>query len=520
MIGIMALAVIISGIAAVTPFVNRNMIDNGLLRGDIRAVVSLVLLLMLLQIGGQFIEYLQRKQEIDIANDLGERLKTEAFEHGLKLKPHYFKEEGFYKRISDALYDITRIMNIANNSFLIIVVIVCKSIGAMVGLIILDWRLSIFVALLMPIKLWLNTVIRRHSEKRSKELMNDNKNYNLWLSNILPGIADIKIWNLGKKMTGEFRGHTRTINNSSKRLSLLTIKNNFLSTAMEFSLMNAIYILGAYLIMREELTFGALTAFVSFMSYVFSPINIIMELRVILKQITPSVESLGRFNELEEERYEASAPLPGDISAIEFKNVSIAFDGRDVLKNLNFTVNRGEKIAIVGDNGSGKTSFINLLLRLHEPSEGAILMDGIPVSEYNIEDYRSKFSVVSQDIHLFQGTVKDNITLDDDSDIAFAEDSRLKFCTETIDNWEKQYETQVGSDGTKLSGGERQKIALLRALHRKSSILVLDEPTSNYDKDSDEEFVRYIKENTDYDFYFVVTHRSGILSHMDKVLEL
>jgi ATP-binding cassette subfamily B protein len=516
----MALAVIISGIAAVTPFVNRNMIDNGLLQGDIKAVATLALLLVLLQIGGQFIEYLQRKQEIDISNDLGERLKTEAFEHGLKLKPHYFKEEGFYKRISDALYDVTRIMNIANNSFLIIVVIICKSIGAMVGLVILDWRLSIFVAAIMPIKLWMNIAIRRHAEKRSKELMDDNKNYNLWLSNILPGIADIKIWNLSKKMTGEFREHTRIINNSSKRLSLLTIKNNFLSTAIEFSLMNAIYILGAYLIMREELTFGALTAFVSFMAYVFNPINVILELRIILKQITPSVEALRRFNELEEERYAESERMPDSISTIEFKNVSISFDGRDVLKNLNFTVKRGEKVAIIGDNGSGKTSFINLLLRMHEPSEGEILMDGIPVSEYNIEEYRSKFSVVSQDIHLFQGTVKDNITLSDEGDIAFAEDCGLKFCTETIYNLESQFDTQAGSDGTKLSGGERQKIALLRALYHKSNILVLDEPTSNYDKDSDEEFVRYIKMNTDYGFYFIVTHRNSILSHMDKVLEL
>ncbi|SHH84830.1 ATP-binding cassette, subfamily B [Sporobacter termitidis DSM 10068] len=517
---IMSLAVVITGISAVTPFVNRNMIDQGLLQGDIHTVMALVLLLALLQIGGRFVEYLQRRQEIDISNDLGKRLKTEAFEHGLKLKPQYFKEQGFYKRISDALYDINKIMNIANNSFLTIFVVICKCVGAMIGLIILDWRLSILVAAIMPIKIWINIVIRKRAEKLSKQLMDDNKQYNSWLSNILSGITDIKLWNLGKKITAEYEGHVQTINESSKRLSLLTEKNTLFSDNIEFVLMNAIYILGAFLIMGEQITFGGLMAFITFAAYVFSPVNIIMELRIILKQITPSVDGLKRFNELGEENYAATLPLADKISTIEFRNVSISFGGVEILKNLSLKINRGEKVAIVGDNGSGKTSIINLLLRLYEPTEGEILMDGVPVTEYNIEDYRRKFSVVSQDIHLFQGTVKDNITFGKNADIAFNEDHRLKFCTETIENWDKHYETQVGSEGTKLSGGERQKVALLRALYHKSEVLVLDEPTSNYDKESDDEFNRYIQGNTDYDFYFIVTHRKGILPYMDKVLEL
>ncbi len=126
-------------------------------------------------------------------------------------------------------------------------------------------------------------------------------------------------------------------------------------------------------------------------------------------------------------------PLADKISTIEFRNVSVSLGGRDILKNLNLKINRGEKVAIVGDNGSGKTTIINLLLRLYEPTEGEILIDGIPITEYNIDDYRQKFSDVSQDIHLFKGTVKDNITFDDKADIAFNKDKRLKFCTETIE---------------------------------------------------------------------------------------
>ena len=517
---VMLFAVVISAIAAVTPFVSQNMIDNGLLKNNIKAVVLFVVLIIILQTGSQLIEYLQKKQEITITNALGKKMKIETLDHGLKLKPHYFKEQGFYKTIGDALYDISNIMSITDNGFLTIFVIICKCIGAAVGLVLLDWRLALFVASIMPIKLFLNIIMRKRAEKLGEQLMVVNKNYNAWFSNIIHGIIDIKLWNLNKKTLDEYTAHIQTINESSRNLSLMRAKNNLLTQSTEFIMMNSLYILGAFLIAGNQLTMGGLVAFISFTSYVLMPVNIIMNLRIILKQIKPSLVGIKRFNDLEEENYAASLPLTGKISTIEFRNVSISLGGRDILKNINLKIHRGEKVAIVGDNGSGKTTIINLLLRFCEPTKGEILVDDIPISEYNVEDYRQKFSVVTQDIHLFKGTVKDNITFDKEAQLSINKDSRLKFCTETIESWDHNYETEVGSEGTKLSGGERQKIALLRALNRKSEILVLDEPTSNYDKASDNEFNDFIKKNKDFDFYFIVTHRNGILSHVDKMLRL
>ena len=516
---VMTLSVVISIISAVTPFVSRNMIDKGLLQGNVNLVIYLVLLMILLQLCGQCIEYIQRRAEINITNDLGKKMKAEAFEHGLKLKPHYFKEQGFYKTISDAIYDISVILQITNSNLLALFVIICKCVGAMAGLVALDWQLSLFVAAIIPVKLWLNTIMRKRAEKHSEHLMDDNKGFNSWFTNILSGIIDIKLWNLERKMTDEYAGHVQLINESSKKLSLLDAKNNLLVVGIEFSLMNALYIVGAVLIARNRLTFGGLIAFITFASYVLNPMSIIMDLRLILKRITPSVEGLKRFYELEEEDYTKSLSANKHISTIEFKNVSVSFEGREILKNLCLKVNRGDKIAIIGENGSGKTTIINLLLRLCEPTGGVILLDGVPITEYGIEEYRRMFSVVSQDIHLFNGTAMDNIALDGKSGCSDSIDKTL-FCSEFIENWEQRYETQVGNEGMKLSGGERQKLALLRALHRKTDILVLDEPTSNYDKESDGEFNRFIRENTDYGFYFIVTHRKGTLSGMDKVLML
>jgi len=279
-----------------------------------------------------------------------------------------------------------------------------------------------------------------------------------------------------------------------------------------------LYILGAFLIVGEQLTFGGLIAFITFANYVLSPINIILSLKIILNQIRPSVDGLKSFYEMEEENYAAALPIAEKISAIEFRDVAVAFDGRDVIKGFNLKISRGEKVAIVGDNGSGKSTLINLLLRLQEPNSGEVLVNGIPIDDYNIEDYRQKFSVVSQGVHLFKGSVSENIALGGDFKIHGDRQKQLKFCTDAIKSWENAFETQIGSDGAKLSGGERQKIALLRALSRKSSVLVLDEPTSNYDKESEEEFNRFIRESDEYDFYFIVTHRKDILDYVDKIV--
>lgn len=513
----MILAVAISVVSAVTPFVSEKMIDNGILVGNISYVVKLALLIILLQVIGRVVEYVQQRCEINISNSLGEELKTNAFEHGLKLKPSYFKDNNFFKTMSDAVYDISSLLMIADNSFLTIFVVICKCVGASVGLFVLDWRLALFVLVLIPIKYMINYLMKKRVEKLSENAMAQNKSYNTWYANVINGITDIKLWGLEKKMMNQFRQHTRKINDASKRLSLLNTENSSISQILTVSLTYVLYIIGAVLIQRNDLTFGGLVAFISFTTYVLLPVDVIMNLGIVLKRIGPNVEGIKRFNNLDEERYEALLQMDNPIETIEFRHVFIEFDGRTVLRDVNLTAHRGEKIAIIGDNGSGKSTLINMLLQFVAPTEGHILINGKPVTEFNIAEYRRHFSVVTQDIHLFHGTVRDNIQLDNGQWIFDEEDEDLNFCIDAVENLENGFDTPVGSDGLKLSGGERQKLAMLRALNRSADVLVLDEPTSNYDAESDKQFNEFISKNHDYGFYFIVTHYPELLNCVNRI---
>lgn len=514
MVWIVLLAVGIAVLSAVTPFFSQRMIDRGILARDLSRVIQYVLMLLLLEILSRGIEYLQHRCEIQVSNSLGEDLKTKAFEHGLKLRPSYYKDNNFYKTMSDALLDISNLLMIADNSFLTIVVVAFKCVGASVGLFLLDWRLALLVLATIPMKYAINRWMKNRAEALSRTSMEKNRAFNTWYSNVIGGIRDIKLWGLELDMQKTFRKHTQQINKAEKRFRLLNAANGSLSQLLSMILTYLLYIVGAWLITREDLTFGGLVAFLSFTAYVLLPVDVIMNLGILLKQIGPHAEGINRFYTLKEEAYDIPSRISGPIETIEFRNVSVCFDGREVLQHVNLTASRGETIAIIGENGSGKTTLMNLLLQLVLPTEGNLFINSVPATRINIADYRKRFSVVAQDLHLFQGTVRENVQLTRE---VFSEKTAPAFCREAVERLTQGWDTSIGSEGLKLSGGERQKLALLRALYRPSDILILDEPTVHYDVDSKKQFYEFLENEQAYGFCFVVTHEMEALKKMDQI---
>ncbi len=516
---IIVFAVIISFFSALSPIISQQMIDNGLVNLNLNIVIQSVILLILCAIGSKIVEYMQKKIEISINNALGKKLKMNAFEHGMKLKSTYYKQHGFYKTLGDAQYDIQNILSITQSNVLSLFAVIFKTVGASIGLGLLDWRLSLCIVALIPVKIIINIFVSKNIERLGKECMEQNKNYNSWFENLIAGIIDIKLWNLRKKKMKEYDTIIDGINDSQKKLLMMHEKNSLFFESTEQIVLNSVYIVGAFLIIGDSLTLGKLIAFLSFSTYLLMPVNIIFYLRTTLKQLKPCVASLKAFFALEEENYDSDYYLTEEIDCICFKDVTLEVDGKTLVKNLNFTIHKHEKVLIFGDNGSGKSTILNLLLRLYEPTEGQILFNNISISEFNIEDYRNLFSVVRQDIHLFKGTIHENVfcSLEENQDSRL-NDFEYSFCRELINNWEETAKISVGQDGAKLSGGEKQKVALIRALQKKTKILVLDEPTSNYDKHSEQCLEEFIKNNNDYDFYFIVSHHKETLGFVDRIL--
>ena len=196
-------------------------------------------------------------------------------------------------------------------------------------------------------------------------------------------------------------------------------------------------------------------------------------------------------------------------------------ESRPILQNVNFTVEPGEKVAIIGQNGSGKSTILNLLLRFYQPNAGQVLADGKDVTTLSLEDYRSLFSVVSQEPYLFLGDILENTDLTGEATVkqlqAALRDSGVANYLSCMPDGEK---TQIGRNGAKLSGGEKQKLAVARALLKDAPVVILDEATSGFDVESDAYLHDIIVNQMQEKSVVMITHHYNNLVGIDKVYRL
>lgn len=514
---IIALTGIVSLTTAFLPYVNQTMFDEGLTVLDVGVTIKYCIGIFLLLLCNRICEYFENKAEMKMCNQISVKWKEQAFLHGLNLRAAYYKQDSFFQVIRNATYDIDCIMGVFQNYLLKVIVVLMRAVGAAVGLLVLNWKLSCIVILSIPIKYIINTVITKYELRYSIECLETNRQYNLWFNDFISGIVDIKLWGLEQQKLDEFGEILEAQTHTMQKASLLGSKANLAFFTVERLFSYGLYIIGIFLILRGELTIGALISFVSYSSSFFTPIEVLLNAKRMLKKIAPNIESLQTFYQMEEENSPESIALEKPVSNISFNHVSVTLGDRDILSDVCLDLYRGDRVLVLGDNGSGKSTLLNLLLRIYEPTCGKIFFNGEPAEQFEIKSFRRHFSVVNQEVHLFEGTVMDNITVGKRTGLA---KHTPAFCDSSIRNLSNQYNTVVGFNGTMLSGGERQKVALLRALNRECDILVLDEPTASYDHESEMEFNAFISSNHTYGFYFVVSHRPELQEFANVILRI
>ena len=241
------------------------------------------------------------------------------------------------------------------------------------------------------------------------EMIESSRAFSRWFGDNLNGIDEIKLWNLFLEKDREFQEKQSKLLNSEKKGTLIDAWNVFWESILEWGITILLYILGGAFICTGSLTIGAAFAFISYSGYVTGPVSALLNLKMYFARIIPSAKRLFQFLDMEVEEDTGTKILEKNLPKIEFKNVGFSYDkARCILKDVNFFANSGEKIAIIGQNGSGKTTILNLLLRFYEPDQGAILVDGIDIREIQLKDLRDLFAVVSQDPYLFLGGIEEN----------------------------------------------------------------------------------------------------------------
>lgn len=394
----------------------------------------------------------------------------------------------------------------------------------MIGAFLIDWRLSILVIGLIPFRYFIVVGLAKRKKKLFSKYIDAHRDYSGWYGDNLAGIKEIKIWNLEKFKLSQFTTKQREMIKQEVKMAYIENVNNISETLFDQVISTFLYLVGGYLIVGNSLSIGKLFAFITYSSYITAPIFAIMNIGFTFAGILPSAERYFNFIGQNKERQVLVKKVDIDKieGSIEFKNVSFYYKKDNIiLKNINFKINKGEKIAVIGRNGEGKSTIVNLLLRLISPNSGQVLLDGEDIQKINLKQYRNVISVVNQDTYLFNTTIKENIIFNsknniNDMYIAANKCGADKF----IEKMKDKYESSVGDRGAKLSGGERQKIAMARALVKNAKILILDEATANYDAKAEKEMNKVIESEFKNQTVVIITHRQEVLVGVDKIIVL
>lgn len=360
-----------------------------------------------------------------------------------------------------------------------------------IAMLLLDWKVSLAVLAFVPILVVIIRFYQVYSSKTYSEMKSMNSKLNSQLAESINGMSTIQQFRQEKRMINEFEKTNEEYFKS--RFSMMKINAILLSPIIDLLYTLAIVvILGifGFSALRSPIEVGVIYAFTSYIRLFFQPLTRLMDN---LSLFQDGVISSSRILKVMDD--ETYAPAQTEVptlnikdAKIEFKNVTFSYDGEtDVLKNISFTVNPGETVALVGHTGSGKSSIINVLMRFYEYQEGEVLIDGHSLRDYPLEELRKEIGLVLQDSFMFYGTIKDNIRLLDDSisDREIIDAAKFVQADRFIEKLPNKYEHKVVERGAGFSSGEKQLLSFASTIVKDPKILILDEATANIDTETE-----------------------------------
>lgn len=437
----------------------------------------------------------------------------------MKLDVSYFNKINYAEIMNNINADVNKMSSIADSSVFFVVTQVFSMIGGIVGLFIIDFRMTFLVLAFIPIKY----IVMKYFAKRQKAVMDDfilkSQNYAGWFGDTVGGINEVKLFNIFNKKYKEFNIYQKKVIDKQKEMNMLNQWNVTTDLIMLQILSTVLYIVGANLVFNFQLSIGSVFAFITYSAYVTGPISAILNIGYLLSGIIPSTKRYYNFMALHEEDDNGNLIVP-NFGELVLKNIFFGYEtDKQILIDVNIDFPKGSKTALIGRNGSGKTTIINLLTRLYAPINGKILLNGTDISMISLQEYRNMVSVVSQQIYLFNDTIRNNICLYKQMDDAVIEEA----CKDSgLEDFIKEVslDYMVGQNGAMLSGGQKQKIALARALIHDKPIIIFDEATSNTDAYSEQQINKLLNTKLKEKTVIVITHKKEILSKVDQIVVL
>ena len=490
---------------------------------DFGKIGKILLTLIGLYVISALFSFIQGFTMTGVAQKITYKLREDISKKINRLPMKYFDKKTHGEVLSVITNDVDTLSANLNQSITQIITSICTLIGILVMMFSISWQMTLISLVILPISALLVKNIVGKSQKYFKSQQDYLGHVNGQVEEVYGGLNIVKVFNAEGKVTNEFKKANDNLYHSAW-------KSQFLSGLM-FPVMNfignvgyvAVAVAGGYLAIQGTITVGNIQSFIQYNKQFTQPINQIAQISSMLQAMVAAAERVFEFLEEEEEKDTAKQgtsveQLKGNV---KFEHVKFGYDPETtIINDFNCDVKDGQKIAIVGPTGAGKTTMVKLLMRFYDVTDGAILVDGINIKDFERGDLRKMFGMVLQDTWLFGGTVKENIKYGkedatDDEVIQAAKAAHVHHFIKTLPNG---YNSVLNEESSNVSAGQKQLLTIARVILTDPKVLILDEATSSIDTRTEIQIQKAMDNLMKGRTSFIIAHRLSTIKNADLIL--
>ena len=456
-----------------------------------------------------------------ISTDIVLKIRQRLFNHFVDAPVSFYDKNSTGRLLSRITYDTDQVASASSDALITIVRESAFICGLFYTMFINSWQLSLSLIFITPIVIGLITFVSIKFRKMAKTMQNSMGNVTMSVEQMLKGHREIILFGA----QDEESNHFAKVSNRFRRDTMRLVSISALSTPIVQLIIS--FAIAFVLLMASNpdlnITPGQFTVVFSSLVALMQPIKSLTSVNADFQKGMAACQTLFSIFDQPIEKDNGNLTIERVKGNIEFKHVSFTYETRQepALRDINFTVEHGKTIALVGRSGSGKTTIASLLTRFYDISEGEILIDNYNIQDLTLYSLRDQIGLVSQNVHLFNDTIANNIAYGQIGEYSLnqiEEAAKKAYAFDFIKELENGFDTVVGENGILLSGGQRQRIAIARALLRDNPILILDEATSALDSESEKAIQKALEELQKGRTSIVIAHRLSTIEKADKIL--
>ncbi|WP_299248537.1 ABC transporter ATP-binding protein [uncultured Cytophaga sp.] len=511
-------------LASIKPYLVKIAIDEKIANYDLIGLYQIVGVMVFVLVAQACMQYFDTYLAGKLGQTIIRDIRIKLFNHLLKFKLNFFDKTPIGRLVTRNISDIETLSNFTSDGLAGILGDFLQLIFIFGFMLYIDWRLTLICLCPLPILLFSTYVFKERIKDSFNEVRIAVSNLNTFVQEHITGMSIVQIFNSEKREYDKFK--QINIDHRDSNLKSVNAYSIYFPVAEFIGSLGIVLLIwfGSKLVLGETSSFGTLVSFIMYISMFFRPIRMIADrFNTLQLSVVSSDRILKLLDDQTPIQTSGTKALPEIKGAVSFEHVHFSYiENQPVLKDITFEVKQGQSIAFVGSTGAGKSSIINLINRFYDIQDGSIKIDGTDIRDYNLNELRLQIGLVLQDVFLFSGSIRNNITLynPDITDDKIWEAIRLVGAEKFIERLPNGLNYEVMERGSTLSAGQRQIISFIRVMVYNPKILILDEATSSIDSETEELIQQATEKIMKGRTSIIIAHRLSTIQHADVIFVL